>query len=183
MYLRKAVLAAFACGAFALGAPNAKADAIYSGTIPTFGGGNENITDTLAILDAINPNIVYLGSYLDTSPGSVALPTGESLSGTGTGSSGTITTHDATNNYIVLYYDVKAGPASDLIQVSSPASTVDWTTNWSNLHVGNGNVPNISHIDAFGIDPPAPVPEPSPLMLLASGLAALGFLSWKRKAS
>ncbi len=47
--------------------PPAKADLIVTG-IPTFGGGNEDIATTLSILDAINPAIVYLGSYLRPPP-------------------------------------------------------------------------------------------------------------------
>src|ERR1700749_2431788 len=169
-------------GVIALLSPTANADIIVSG-IPTFGGGNENIATTLAILDPINPNIVYLGSYIDTSPGALALPTGESITGTGSGhTSGTITSNSSGNPYSILYYDVKAGPASDLIEVSNPGAAVDWTTDWSNLLVGRGNVPDVSHIDVFGVDPspPSPVPEPASLTLFASALLGLGFLTHRK---
>ena len=93
MNIRKVAISAVASGAIALLAPRANADIIVT-AIPTFGGGNENIADTLAILDVINPDIVYLGSYLGASPGTVAMPVGESITGTGVGSSsGTVTSN------------------------------------------------------------------------------------------
>ncbi len=140
-------------------APAAKADVVVAG-IPTFGGGNENITTTLGILDAINPAFIYLGSYLSASPGAVATPAGESISGTGTGTSGTVTS----NTDAIYYYDVKAGSNSDLIKLSSAAGTVDWTTDWSGLLVGHGQIPDVSHIDVFGLAP-VPVPEPTSVAL------------------
>lgn len=149
----------------------ARAGVIVSG-IPTFGGGNEKIATTLSILDAINPSIVYLGSYLDSSPGSVSTPSGETISGTGEDSSGTL----SSNTGIIMFYDVKAGPGSDLIQLSASAGTVDWTTDWSNLLVGRGNVPDVSHVDVFGVLAPTNVPEPASLAVLGTGLLALGLV-------
>lgn len=177
----RAFLSALA-GTVALGvvvSPMANADVIVSG-IPTFGGGNENITSTLAILDAINPDIVYLGSYLDVSPGAVSLPLGESITGTGKNNSGTITSVSSYNIYTILYYDVKAGDNSDLIEVGLPGTTVNWTTDWANLLVGKGNVPDVSHIDVFGIDPPQ-VPEPASVMVLGSALLGFGMMRRRRR--
>lgn len=157
----------------------ARADVIVSG-IPTFGGGNENITSTLAILDAVNHNIVYLGSYLGSSPGAVSTPLGESISGTGTGSSGTITSNVDT----IYYYDVKTSLGSDLIQVTNPAGTVNWTTDWANLLVGNGHVAAVSHIDVFGVaSSTTSVPEPTSLALFGIGMLGTGLVARQRRQS
>jgi hypothetical protein len=178
--IKQPTLAAL-CALAALGVTvsEARADAIVSG-IQTFGGGNENITSTLAVLDAVNHNIIYLGSYLASSPGAVSTPLGASISGTGTGSSGTITSNVDT----IYYYDVKAGSTSDLIRVTNPAGTVNWTTDWANLLVGGGNVAAVSHIDVFGVAGSTPrVPEPTSLALFGVGMLGTGLVARRRRQS
>ncbi len=161
----------------AIASPAAKADVIVA-DIPTFGGGNENISTTLTHLEVINPNIVYLGSYLDSSPGSVAVPIGETITGTGTGSSGIVTSNLGT----IYYYAVKAGSNSDLIQIGTPAQKVNWSTNWANLLVGHGNIPDVSHIDVFGVTgSTVSVPEPASIMAFSAGLLALGMVFRRRR--
>ena len=81
---------------------------------------------------------------------------------------------------LINFYSVKAGPQYALYWVDPASAIGTWST--IDLFVGNGNHPEVSHISTWvSADPTAPIPEPTTLLLLGTGLIGIGIISKKRK--
>jgi len=161
---------------------------------PPFGAAHLTTVENFLDSYYATSGVTYLGR-LDSSSGdftsSPLSGLGATLAGTGLGStSGTWTLTENLNlgaAWNVLAIEINAG-SHGLLYDENPVglltsacntlgTTYTCTGNWdtSDILVGKGNHPELSHIDLYGSDPPRPdsVPEPSTLALFGAGLAGV----------
>lgn len=79
-------------------------------------------------------------------------------------------------NLETTFYSVKGGTGYALYYVNPGQATGEWTT--AHLLNNGGNIPAISHLTAQT----QPIPEPTAMLLLGSGLAGLAMIGRRRKA-
>jgi hypothetical protein len=151
---------------------NASAAPLYLGIFD----GNDNITNVKsAILSATGANVdVTLYDKSDSAPVLTAFtpnPSDGNLSGT----------WDVLDNSIAIsYLSVKASDRFTLYAYSPAVNFGDWST--ANILNNKGKQQELSHLSlwlASTTNTPAPVPEPSTVMLLGGGM--LGIISWSRR--
>lgn len=82
--------------------------------------------------------------------------------------------------YEIGFYVVKAGPNFALYYVDPFQSSGIWST--TNLIVGHGNNPEISHFSAYPTEGfgGGEIPEPSTLLLIGTGILGLGIIGRKK---
>ena len=144
----------------------------FLGDITTANQSNSTVaSDVEAFLNSLG----FTGpdTYLGREDGTGTID-GDSISITGAGTqSGTWTFSPGTTNAVASFIAIHAGNSQteEVFEINSPGDSGSWAT-------FNGH--SVSNFDLFDA-PASPVPEPTSLALLGSGLAALSIIRRRRR--